>query len=55
MNEQTLTDEFDYIVSHFDGNNNDEDNIAATLTDAAGLSDKSTFFYNNNLEEPNNR
>lgn len=53
MNEQALTDEFDYIVSHFDGNNNDEDNIATALIDAARLLDKFTFFYNN-LEEPNN-
>ena len=50
--------QFDHIVSHFDGNNNDRDDIAALpmaamITNAAGFEDKSTFFYNNNLGEPN--
>ena len=52
--------DFDHIISHFDGNNNDNDDIAAlpiaaTLINAAGLQNKSTFFYNNNLGEPNNQ
>lgn len=51
---------FDYIISHFDGNNNDEDDIAAlpiaaALINGAGLEDKTTFFYHNNLAEPNNQ
>ena len=51
--------DFDHIISHFDGNNNDNDDIAAlpmaaALTNAAGLQNKSTFLYNNNLGEPNN-
>ena len=50
--------QFDHIVSHFDGNNNDKDDIAALpvaalLTNAASFEDKSTFFYSNNLGEPN--
>lgn len=50
--------QYDHIVSHFDGNNNDTDDIgalpvAAALLDAADLEDKSSFFYNNNLGEPN--
>ncbi|MEO0456143.1 MAG: malectin domain-containing carbohydrate-binding protein [Cyanobacteria bacterium P01_A01_bin.114] len=50
--------QFDHIVSHFDGNNNDDDDIAALpvaamLTNAAGLQKKSTFFYSNNVGEPN--
>ena len=50
--------QFGQIISHFDGNNNDKDDIAAipiaaTLINVAGLQTKSTFFYNNNLGEPN--
>lgn len=50
--------DYDYIVSHFDGNNNDRDDIAALpiaalLTNAADLQDKSIFAFNNNLNEPN--
>ena len=49
----------DYIVYHFDGNNNDRDDIsalpvAASLANAAGLEKKSFMFYNNNLSEKNN-
>ena len=49
--------QFDQVISHFDGNNNDPDDIAAlplaaALTNATGLQNKSTFFYNNNLGEP---
>ena len=54
------TAEYDYIVSQFDGNNNDKDDIAAlpiaaALTNARGLQQKSIFFYNNNLSEPNDK
>ncbi|MEO0867157.1 MAG: hypothetical protein AAFY17_01685 [Cyanobacteria bacterium J06642_11] len=50
--------QFDAITFHFDGNNNDRDDIAAIpmaalITNAAGLEDKTTFFYGNNLSEPN--
>jgi hypothetical protein len=49
----------DYIVYHFDGNNNDKDDIAAlpvaaAIANSAGLEDKSFMFYNNNLSEVNN-
>ena len=49
----------DYIVYHFDGNNNDKDDISAlpvtaSLANAAGLQNKSFMFYNNNLSEKNN-
>ncbi len=52
--------EYDYIISQFDGNNNDKDDIAAlpiaaALTNARGLQQKSRFFYNNNLSEPNDQ
>lgn len=51
--------QFDHIILHNDGNNNDPDDIsavpiAAALIKAAGLEAKSTLFYNNNLGEPNN-
>ncbi|MEM7553596.1 MAG: hypothetical protein AAF378_05765 [Cyanobacteria bacterium P01_A01_bin.84] len=54
----SLISQFDHVISHFDGNNNDKDDIAALpmaalLTNSAGLQDKSTFFYGNNLGEPN--
>ncbi|MEM7579313.1 MAG: hypothetical protein AAF316_05555 [Cyanobacteria bacterium P01_A01_bin.80] len=54
----SLISQFDYVISHFDGNNNDKDDIAALpmaalLTKAAGIEEKSTFFYGNNLGEPN--
>jgi len=50
--------EFAYFVSHFDGNNNDRDDlaalpVAAMLTNAAGLQQRSIFAFNNNLNEPN--
>ena len=59
MNKINIAD-FDQIISHFDGNNNDKDDIAAlpiaaTILQGAGLQNKSTFFYNNNLGEPNNQ
>lgn len=49
--------DFDAIVFHFDGNNNDLDDIAglpmaALLARSAGLEEKTTFFYGNNLSEP---
>ena len=48
----------DRILFHFDGNNNDPDDIAAIpsaalMAAAAGLEDKITFFYGNNLSENN--
>lgn len=50
--------QFEQIISHFDGNNNDKDDIAAlpiaaTLINSMGLQNQSSFFYNNNLGEPN--
>ncbi|MEM9450244.1 MAG: hypothetical protein AAGA75_17140 [Cyanobacteria bacterium P01_E01_bin.6] len=53
----SLSHQFDQIVSHFDGNNRDRDDIAAmpiaaALINAAGLKEKSTFFYNNNIGQP---
>ena len=49
-----LSEQFDHIISHFAGNNRDRDDIAAlpiaaALMKAAGLQEKSIFFYNNNL------
>lgn len=49
--------EFGAITFHFDGNNNDKDDIAAlpiaaAIAKSAGLEDKITFFYGNNLSEP---
>ncbi|MEM1265875.1 MAG: hypothetical protein AAGI50_07655 [Pseudomonadota bacterium] len=54
-----LADWADHIVFEFDGNNNDPDDIAAVpmaalLTVAAGIEDKTTFLYGNNLAEVNN-
>ncbi|MEM1278400.1 MAG: hypothetical protein AAGH74_17905, partial [Pseudomonadota bacterium] len=51
------TEAFDKIVFHFDGNNNDPDDIAAMpiaamLAKAAGIEDKIVFYYNNNIGEP---
>ncbi len=51
-----LIAEYDQILFHFDGNNNDDDDIAAlpvaaALAKAAGIEDKITFFYSNNLAE----
>ncbi|GAA0780461.1 hypothetical protein E1180_09960 [Roseibium denhamense] len=53
-----LASQFDQIVFHFDGNNNDPDDIAALpiaalLADAAGIEDKTSFFYGNNLSQAN--
>ena len=50
--------QFDYIVSQFDGNNNDKDDIAAlpiaaALTNAKDLQQKSVFFYDDNISESN--
>ncbi|MEO0991103.1 MAG: Ig-like domain-containing protein, partial [Pseudomonadota bacterium] len=55
---ETLAEWADHIVFHFDGNNNDPDDIAALvsaslMTAAAGTVDKTTFLYGNNLSEPN--
>ena len=49
-----LINEFEYLVSHFDGNANDLDDIVALpvvalLTFAVDKQDQSTFFYNNDL------
>ncbi|MEM7770731.1 MAG: hypothetical protein AAF327_09490 [Cyanobacteria bacterium P01_A01_bin.37] len=51
--------EFDAITFHFDGNNNDKDDIsalpiAAAIAKSAGLEDKISFFYGNNVSENNN-
>ncbi len=48
----------DQVIFHFDGNNNDEDDIAAmpiaaVLSAAAGITDRMTFFYGNNIAERN--
>ncbi|MEO1508158.1 MAG: hypothetical protein AAFU84_10960 [Cyanobacteria bacterium J06633_23] len=48
---------FDAITFHFDGNNNDLDDIAAlpmaaSIAKSAGLEKKISFFYGNNLSEP---
>ncbi|MEL6224406.1 MAG: hypothetical protein AAFR31_17355, partial [Cyanobacteria bacterium J06627_8] len=53
-----LISEFDYVTFHFDGNNNDKDDIAAlpmaaAIAKSAGLEDKTSFFYGNNISEPN--
>ena len=53
-----LADDFDRIVLHYDGNNNDPDDIAAIpvaalFTVAAGREDDTTVFYGNNLSEKN--
>ncbi|MEO0435169.1 MAG: hypothetical protein AAF151_26135, partial [Cyanobacteria bacterium J06656_5] len=50
---------FDAITFHFDGNNNDLDDIAAlpmaaSIAKSAGLEKKISFFYGNNLSEPSN-
>ena len=50
--------QFDQVIFHFDGNNNDPDDIAAMpvaalLTKAAGIEDKTTFLYGNNIAERN--
>lgn len=55
--QNSLMGQFDQVVSHFDGNAGDADDIAslpiaAALTFAAGFQNKSTMFYNNNLGEP---
>ena len=49
MAERINLSEFDAITFHFDGNNNDKDDIsalpiAAALTNSAGLQNKTTFF-----------
>ena len=54
MSKQIKISDYEYIVSHFDGNRGDLDDIAAVpivaaLTNAQGIADKSIFFYNNNL------
>ncbi|MDJ0636949.1 MAG: cellulose binding domain-containing protein [Xenococcaceae cyanobacterium MO_188.B29] len=54
----SLASQFNKIVFQFDGNNNDPDDIAAVpvaamLINSAGLQDKTTFFYDNNLAEKN--
>ena len=51
--DQTIK-QYGHIVSHFDGNAADTDDIgalsmSALLLNAAGLADKSTIFYNNLL------
>ncbi|MFK7761899.1 MAG: malectin domain-containing carbohydrate-binding protein [Roseobacter sp.] len=49
----------DQILFHFDGNNNDIDDVAAipvasVLAASAGIANKITFFHGNSLTEPNN-
>ncbi|MET1413587.1 Ig-like domain-containing protein [Roseibium sp. HPY-6] len=53
-----LINQFDHVFFHFDGNNNDPDDIAAipvaaVLAKAAGIEDKTTLLYGNNLAEAN--
>ncbi|WP_420335594.1 Ig-like domain-containing protein [Roseibium sp.] len=53
-----LINKFDHVFFHFDGNNNDPDDIAAIpvaalLAKAAGIEDKTTLLYGNNLAEAN--
>ncbi len=55
----TLAEQYDKIILFLDGNNNDYDDIAALpmaalWAKAAGIEDKFTIFYNNNLGERNN-
>lgn len=55
----SLADWADHIIAHFDGNNNDWDDIAAMpvaalLSAAGGIADKMTFAYGNNVSERNN-
>ncbi|MEO0958384.1 MAG: hypothetical protein AAFY66_07955, partial [Pseudomonadota bacterium] len=50
--------DYDRVVFHFDGNNNDPDDIsaiavAALLAKAAGIEDKTVFYFGNNLSENN--
>ncbi|MGF1553620.1 MAG: malectin domain-containing carbohydrate-binding protein [Paracoccaceae bacterium] len=57
MNDRIIGD-YDHVVLHFDGNNNDPDDIAAMpmaalLVEAAGLEDEVSFFFGNNLSEKN--
>ncbi len=54
-----LVAEAGQIVLHFDGDINDRDDIAAlpvaaALIKAAGLEDRTTIFYNNNIQEGDN-
>ncbi|MGK7935651.1 MAG: hypothetical protein AB4206_07585, partial [Xenococcaceae cyanobacterium] len=54
----SLIDQFGKIVFHFDGNNNDPDDIAALpvaamLVNSANLQADTAFFYGNNLSEKN--
>ncbi len=54
----SLISQFGKIVFHFDGNNNDPDDIAAMpiaamLVNSANLQDDAAFFYGNNLSEKN--
>ncbi|MTH96777.1 hypothetical protein E1297_12330 [Roseibium sp. RKSG952] len=56
--DNVLASQYDQIVCHFDGNNNDPDDIAAIpiaalLADAAGIEEKTTFIYGNNLSQAN--
>lgn len=53
-----LINQFNHVFFHFDGNNNDPDDIAAIpvaalLAKAAGIEDKTTLLYGNNLAEAN--
>ena len=58
ISSDALVNQFGQVVFHFDGNNNDPDDIAAMpvaalLVKAAGIEDKTTFLYGNNLAERN--
>ena len=55
--QDALIGQFDYIVSHFDGDAVDKDDVAAlplaaALLNSAGFADQSAIFYNNNLAAP---
>ncbi len=57
--DNSLMGQADIVVSHFDGNNNDLDDIAALpiaalYMYAVGFANKSYIFYNNNLAENDN-
>ncbi|VEP13672.1 hypothetical protein H1P_2100005 [Hyella patelloides LEGE 07179] len=53
-----IIENFELVNFHFDGNNNDPDDIsalpvAALLADGANIQEKTTFRFGNNLAEPN--
>ena len=55
---QSILNSVDQIIFHFDGNNNDADDISAlpmsaAIAKSAEIQSKTTFFYGNNISEPN--